>query len=321
MKKYYGIDWLRAVACIGIMLMHMSTNNTYAINGFVYQRLIPSFTDFVYLFMAVSAFGMCCGYYSKVMSGQVNWTEFYKKRYSKILPFFLLLVLIELVLKFSIPALYEGTIEVTLLHGFIPNSLDVVGVGWFLGTVFVFYLIFPFFCVLIETKLRAWCAFAVSIVLNFICSSYFDLQRTNIIYSLCFFLAGGLIYLYKDRLENLKWYISVPATVLASACYYLIGDYTLTRLFVTITLLICGISFNFGKVKVISFISNISLEIYLSHMVVFRAIEMFRLNKMFGNGWLQYIATVVMVLVGTIAFSFVCQQIIKKSQALLKKKI
>ena len=106
-KTYYGIDWLRAIACIGIALMHIRANSTYQVSGFLYNKVIPSLTDFVYLFMAISAFGMCCGYYEKVMSGRVNWTDFYMKRYIKILPFFAVLIVIDLVMSFSTNSLLE----------------------------------------------------------------------------------------------------------------------------------------------------------------------------------------------------------------------
>ena len=320
MKKYYGIDWIRAVACIGIMMMHVLANNTYEISGFVYNSLIPSFTDFVYLFMAVSAFGMCHGYFNKVMSGEVNWTTFYKKRYSKTLPFFLLLIVIDLVLNWSINSLCEAITEVTMLHGLVPYSFSVVGVGWFLGTVFVFYLVFPFFCVLIESKFRAWCAFAVSIALNYICSVYFGVSRINFIYSLCFFLGGGLVFLYKETLEKIKWYFYLPVITLSGALYFFIGANTLTRLLVTMALLSFTISINCRKVRVISLISNISMEFYLSHMFVFRVIEKLHLNTLCGNGWLQFLVTVFLVFVGTMAFSLCFQTLINKTQAILNRK-
>ena len=311
MKKYYGIDWLRTIACIGIMAMHMISNNNYEIDGFVYQKIIPSFTDFVFLFMTISAFGMSCGYFDKVMTGKINWTAFYKKRYCKILPFFLFMILVDFVMDFSIHALYEGFSEMTLLHGFIPNSLTVIGVGWFLGVVFIFYLIFPFYCVLIENKRRAWCAFLISVVLNYICIVYFDLGRTNFLYSLCFFLAGGLVYLYKDSLTKVKWFIYLPVISLAVFLYYLDAN-TITRLFVTIALLAFAISLDRGKVGAISYISEISMEFYLSHMAVFRAIEKLHLNNIWGNGWPQYLITVSLVFIGTVFLSFVFQKLTKR---------
>ena len=59
------------------------------------------------------------------------------------------------------------------------------------------------------------------------------------------------------------------------------------------------------------FISRISMEIYLSHMVIFRVIERLGLDRMFGDGWLQYTATVIFVLAGAIVFSVVMQKIIE----------
>ena len=318
MKKYYGLDILRAAACIGIMAMHMAVNNSYAIGGFIYDRLIPSFTDYVFLFMAVSAFGMCCGYFEKVMSGKIDWTDFYKKRYGKILPFFVLLIVIDLAVSFSFSSLCEGLTEVTLLHGFIPQDLSVIGVGWFLGIVFIFYLIFPFFCVMLRNKRCAWFSFAVSLMLNFICGTYFGLDRWNFVYSLCFFTAGGLVFLYKDTIEKVKWYFYLPGTLISVFLYYYIGGSTLTRMLVTVFLLMSAVSADFGKNGIISFFSGISMEFYLSHMFIFRIAEKLGLNTGFGNGWLQYIITVVIVLAGTSVFSFGFRKITEKAALLIK---
>lgn len=169
MKERYGaIDSLRMIACIGIMMMHMRVNNSYKINGYFYNTVIPSFTNFVFLFMTVSAFGMCCGYYEKVKNLKISLSDFYARRFKKILPFFGLLVMIDVILSPSRSALYEAFADLTLLFGFLPNpgNISVIGVGWFLGLVFVFYLCFPFFCVLLETRRRAWLAVGISLMYN-----------------------------------------------------------------------------------------------------------------------------------------------------------
>lgn len=205
-ERYGAIDSLRMIACIGIMMMHLRANNNYEITGYFYNTVIPSFTNFVFLFMTVSAFGMCCGYYEKVMKQTISLSDFYAKRFKKILPFFGFLVLIDVALSPSRAALYEAFADLTLLFGFLPNAgnISVIGVGWFLGLVFVFYLCFPFFCVLLATKKRAWISFAVSLLYNFVCAVYFEVGRSNILYSACFFLAGGLIYLYRKELAKLS---------------------------------------------------------------------------------------------------------------------
>ncbi|PKB53220.1 hypothetical protein CRH03_22225 [Clostridium sp. HMb25] len=67
-KRYYGaIDGLRMIAAFGIVMMHIRADNNYEITGVVYNTIILSFTNFVFLFMAVSAFGMWCGYYDRIL--------------------------------------------------------------------------------------------------------------------------------------------------------------------------------------------------------------------------------------------------------------
>ena len=83
-ERYEGIDGLKAYAILGIALMHILANGKFGLNGFVFQKLIPSFTNLVFLFMMVSGFGMCCGYYQKIIDRKISVEEFYSKRYIKI---------------------------------------------------------------------------------------------------------------------------------------------------------------------------------------------------------------------------------------------
>ncbi len=53
-KRYSAVDGLRMTAAFGIVMMHMRADNDYGISGYVYDSMIPSFADFVFLFMAVS---------------------------------------------------------------------------------------------------------------------------------------------------------------------------------------------------------------------------------------------------------------------------
>lgn len=313
-KEHYGaIDGLRTIACIGIVMMHVAANTDYSITGFFYNSMIPSFTNFVFLFMTVSAFGMCCGYYHKMLNNQINLSDFYTKRFKKILPFFALLVLIDVLLSPSLNGIYEAFADLTLLFGFLPNAgnISVIGVGWFLGLIFVFYICFPFYCVLIKNKKRAWISFFLSLFFNFVCSVYFDVGRTNILYSSCYLIAGGLIYLYRTNIRSLNQWALLAAVLFSVVLYYLIGANTLTCLLVSSSLLINAIS-NRGVLqnKFTAFISTISMEIYLSHMVIFRIVEKLGLHQVIGNGWLQYFLTLIIVLFGTVMFSIIAQKVL-----------
>lgn len=59
------------------------------------------------------------------------------------------------------------------------------------------------------------------------------------------------------------------------------------------------------------FISSISMEIYLSHMVMYRVIEKIGLNTIIGDEYLQYIFTVIITVCGTVVFSVVLKTILK----------
>lgn len=256
---YNSLDWLRVLSAIGIILMHVRANSGYHIDGFVYNRLIPSFTDLVFLFMVISGFSMCCGYYDKLRQHQISYEEFYGKRYKKTWPYFALLCLLDLVVSPSITALYEVFANLTLCFGLLPNAaISVIGVGWFLGVVFVFYLLFPFFCYLLSNKGRAWLAMGAALIFNILCQIYFlDAEhvteqfqpRASFVYCAVFFLAGGMIFLYREQLGKIagkyQW-ILLFLLLGTIAGYYILGSFVSLMLLAFSLLLIWALNCNWG---------------------------------------------------------------------------
>lgn len=180
-ERYEGIDGLKAYAIIGIALMHVLSNGKYEIGGFAFNQLIPSFTNLVFLFMMVSGFGMCCGYYQKIVDQKISVEDFYKKRYIKIWPYFALLCALDFVISPSKESLFEVFANLTLCQGLLPQvNISVIGVSWTLAVIFVFYMLFPFFCFLIGNKKRAWGVAVAALMFNWLCSSYFSAGRGNI---------------------------------------------------------------------------------------------------------------------------------------------
>lgn len=304
-KHYGGIDGLRTIACIGIVMMHMAAknNNDYVLPNSV-SKIIGPFSDFVFLFMMISAFGLCCGYYRKVLDGALKLTEFYRRRYAKILPFFSFVVLLNVIVEFNRSTVMEGIADISLTFGLFPNNISVIGVGWFLGLIFAFYMMFPFFCVLIENKKKAWTTFVITLILNYVCGSYFNVTRSNIVYSSCFFVLGGIIYLYRNEFSTLKIYTILPILIISVVMYYRMGI-VYTQLLISAALLVFSLTDTGEKIlynRATVFIGNISLEIYLCHMMIFRGLEKLGVNTMLGDGILQYIFTVVLVFVGAVFF-------------------
>ncbi len=314
-KKYNAIDGLRAIACVLIIVMHMGANNHYQINENV-RSIIAPFTNLVFLFMVISAFGMCCGYYEKVLGNKIKLTDFYKNRFKRILPFFSILVLIDICFKPSIDKLYEGFADITLIFGFASKRLSVIGVAWFIGTIFVFYMIFPFFCVLMENKLRAWIVLAIACLWHFVAAHYFKLDRMNILFSGCFFVIGGLIFLYREQIEKINRWIMLGLVIISTVAYYMVGKNMWESLVLFGIILMYAVSVKNSKFtildnRVFKFISSISMEMYLSHMIIYRVVEKLKLNSRFGNGAIQYAITVVLVLAGSIVFAFVLKKAIE----------
>ena len=156
-KHYDGLDGLRAYSAIGILAMHVLSNGGYALEGNILAQWASVLGDLVLLFMMVSAFSMCCGYYERIRTGSITPERFYSKRFQKIWPFFAALNLLDLAVSPSVDSLYEAFANLTLCYGLLPNpDIKVIGVGWTLGVIFVFYLLFPFFCFLLGSRKRAW---------------------------------------------------------------------------------------------------------------------------------------------------------------------
>ena len=343
MKKYSSLNGFRAFLCIGIILMHIRSNLSYNIPGFIYNNIIPYFTNFVFLFMMVSAFSMCCGYYNKFKNKEIDLNEFYKRRYKRILPFFAIIVVIEVLYTHSITSVLEGFASLTMLFGFLPNIFfDTAGIGWFLGIIFVFYIIFPFFVFLLDNKERAWLSFAISILLSFECIGYFYTNKyvvgdfvfiRSFLFNLVFFVTGGIIFLYKDFIEQKiknKRIIILLITAVAYVIFFCINvnEYVslLESIILHALLLIFVLCYD-GKILdnvVVNFLGNLSLEIYLVHMIVFRFIENVNIAYITPNDICNYLITsIFVILVSTLvtcvikySFKYIFKTFSKKNKLL-----
>lgn len=94
-RHYDNIDGLRAIAAIGIVLMHVLANGGYEIADGPVKTVIGSLGVFVQLFFLISGFGLCCGYYERVKNNQISLNTFFNKRYLKIFPYFAILVILD----------------------------------------------------------------------------------------------------------------------------------------------------------------------------------------------------------------------------------
>lgn len=274
--------------------------------------------------MVLSGFSMCNGYYEKIKNNEISIDDFYVRRFKKIWPFFAVMCLIDFVLSPSFSTLWETFANLTLCFGFLSDiTFSVIGVGWFIGLVFVFYALFPFYCFLIGTKKRACFSFFVSLVLNYLCVNYFDVTRTNIIYSSMYFFAGGLIYLYKDEIMRIfdRKKILVLGILIFSLFGYFNGAFkSFWILLISIELILLFILNQRRVGWFISFISGISMEIYLCHMMFYRILEKLNLIHISTNELVSYCFVVGLVFIGAACFSYITSIFLKRMVSLCQTK-
>ena len=324
---YSSLDGFRALSCIGIMMMHIKANTHYQLSGFLWEQFIPSFTYLVFLFLMISGFGICAGYLDKFQTGSIDLESFYKRRYQKILPYFGFLIVLAFLYEPGITNFYDATMEFLLVYGLLPNNaLNVIGVAWTIGVIFVFYFLFPAFSVLLKTKRRAWIALALSLWINFICTNYYfsgtfvnDLfsARHSFIWCLPLFMGGGALYLYRNEIsiicQKLR-YLILLVCVACTILYYFTPDKILNfkiDFYKTYILYLIWLFYAIGvndKIlgnRVMRFLSGISLEIYLSHMFVFRFMEKLHVQYLFGeDSWISYLILCLFTFIGLLVLIF-----------------
>ncbi len=343
-KHYDSIDGLRALSCIGIILMHVQANTNYNLGGnFAWDVLIPSFTWLVYLFFMISGFGMCAGYLRRFQNSEIDLEHFYRRRYGKILPFFGLLLVIDVLMEHTPDALYEASVEGLLLHGLLPNNaVSVIGVSWFLGVVFLFYLLFPAFTVLMKTKRRAWVSFALSLWVV-VCldqhffSPYFVTEsftpRHSFLYVLPLFILGGIIYLYRDDIARVcegRRASALALCLVATVLWYAIPS-TAGGVFYLKSLVLFGLWLSYAigddskflSCRPMRYLSSISMELYLAQMLSFRVVQRAHLLYLFGNrgatGWLSYAVASCLTVAGLIVFIEAYKCAVRHIKTLLEK--
>lgn len=308
-KRHDNIDCLRAISCFAIIAMHIQANTNYEISGFIYNTIVPSWTWLVYLFLIISGFSMCCGYYDQ--TGTVDIEQFYLKRFRKTVPFFACLIFLAVIMEHTIDAVFEGVMELTMAYGLLPNNNPgILGVCWTLGVIFVFYMLFPYFVFLIKNKKRAWMTLIITLVINQMCTLYFFTEkfvvssftpRHSFLFCAPFFVVGGGLYLYREEIEGLvsKYRCAMLGTcVLGTVVWYVcprsvfgIQLFTIESIILFAMWLSYAISVKsrFMNNKIMHYFGSISMEMYLAQMVVFRVIEKLDLLYKFRNDWVAFL--------------------------------
>lgn len=332
-RRYESVNGLRAYSALGIVLLHVYSNGEYHFS-FVSSELITYLANLVFLFMMLSGFSMCCGYYDKILNGTITPDQFYKKRYSKIWPFFASLCFLDLLLSPSIESVYEVFANLTLCFGLLPNpDIQVIGVSWTLGVIFVFYMLFPFFCFLLSNNKRAWLSLSVATIFNYLCSIYFFngdhmpkgfFQRGSFLFCAVYFLAGGMIYLYRSPLGKFSRHHRSRMQLMclaATGVAFIPGIPELYYVFLLATYLVYALGNNrrILKNRFTRFLSDVSMEIYLCHMVVFRVLEKLKLLHILPWDIANFLLTFILTTIGAVIVALMFRWAMYEAPAILNK--
>ena len=218
---------------------------------------------------------------------------------------------------------YEVYANLTLCFNLLPNpKIEVIGVGWFLGIVFLFYMLFPFFVFMIDNKKRAWkslilaLGFVVIAMLYFYTPEFVDKNpgRKNIIFCAPLFISGGIMYLYREfinKFVNRYLWLVLFCCIFYTIAYFAFPLNGFFHYIVELILFSFWLFYAIGSKdfilnnRIVQYLSSISMEIYLAHMVIFRIVERLHIEKIISQPDLYYISMCVLVIGGVIVFAHI----------------
>lgn len=326
MKKIKSIDGLKAFSIMMIVLVHVAVNGNYKIDNFFFNVIVKNLSVFVELFFILSALGMCCGYYEKIKNKEIDLNTFYKRRLLKIWPYFALIIVADLVMSgFTKKNIFEAILDGTLLTGFLPNNhIEIAGIGWALGVIFAFYMLFPFFVFMMWNKSRAWISLIVFVLIKIIGEAYMtvDGKVVNGFFLNWFylFIIGGLIYLYREeliRIFNKREYILimlfiilfVGEVIVYNKGYSFVASQMVLGLFIIMIIYCLVERIPILGNKVLVFLGGLCLQIYLFHVAIFRGINKIGLTHILNNEVASLVITYVLTLAVTVGVSYIVKKV------------
>ena len=139
--------------------------------------------------------------------------------------------------------------------------------------------------------------------------------KTSIIYTMPLFMTGGMIYLYRKNLkmEGIRQYLFLAYCIALTILFFAFPEVRrggFRSLVAELLLFGSWLIYALGSKdwilnnRVVRFISGISMEVYLCHMVMFRVVERVHLERFITDGDMLYVLTCVMVVAGAVAFSW-----------------
>ena len=208
-KRLYNLDYLRGLAALGIMAVHLSTLaagplSTYSFSG----RYVVYGVSIFYILSGLTLFSV---YFDRIQLNRHDLGNFFLLRFVKIFPLFWLVTFLTMFVRDIIPSntrlLFNltGLFAVTDRHGYIAPG------AWSIGNELIFYLFFPLFVILSKkSRLTFYLLSAVTLLIYLYFAFYKQnpsvpyldqwLDYINPLNQLFLFLAGFLMgYFFHEK--------------------------------------------------------------------------------------------------------------------------
>ncbi|MBE7638686.1 acyltransferase family protein [Sneathiella sp. P13V-1] len=281
----YDINALRAIAVLSVLLYHFDVSGFDG--GFVG----------VDVFFVISGFLMTDIISTRISSGQFNLKDFYRARIQRILPALSIVVLALLVAGYFwlTPLDYKHMgEEARSAMLFVSNSFYSNKGGyfdpvshekwllhtWSLSIEMQFYLLWPLFLLVLNKYLNK--ALRLTVVAVFVMSLIWSVVYTSLDSASAFFalppriwefIAGGLIYLYIDKIKPIKGMTEVGLAMILAAVFFYSGSMSYPGYWAILPVLgaalfIAAKPTYFPKNHPLQYFGNISYSLYLWHWPV-----------------------------------------------------
>lgn len=185
-KKYQYIDFLRAIAILGVLAVHSHQRiaNLSTITAAIYNYGQLG----VQLFFISSALTLCLSASQRKESNPIN---FYIRRFFRIAPLYYFGIVLYFFWgcatnfylhgEIFIPenySLFRVIQNIFFVHGFNPSNYNhIVPGGWSIATEVAFYALFPLLFLLLEKfGLRSFIIFAIVIAVISLCIQYISIE-------------------------------------------------------------------------------------------------------------------------------------------------
>lgn len=334
-SRYLGLDILRAVAIIFVMIAHATVFFPLVVNTATHMVLPGLAFLGVELFFGLS--GFLIG--SILLAKKYSLKVFYLKRFMKILPpYFLILLIIFVASGFNDTGNFLA--HLSFIHTMFPQMVAYFPVSWSLAIEFWFYLFVPLLLLnhVSKKNVGRQVLFISLTVLAVLCLArvgyvllVHPMWETGIhrfvplrFDTLIFGVVAAIIVRQHARLYDLLTrplaIFSSFAVIIGSMWYFGYHYWTSSiddaALFQSVGLSIVGSSIMVlilfalkhadklahspafsWPIKAVSFISTISYSLYLMHLFVFLGI-----SSLLGGGWMAYIVALITSIVASWLF-------------------